>query len=67
MRAHQTFRVMLNAPIFKQMKFGNSKGDEPKGRTLSFAVVENGKPTPYQIKVGFCYFAHLTTGFFRVS
>lgn len=51
MRAHQTFRVMLNAPIFKQMKIGDSKGNEPTGKSLSFSVIENGKPTPYLIKV----------------
>lgn len=52
MRAHQTFRVMLNAPIFKQMKIGDSKGNEPTGKSLSFSVIGNGKPTPYLIKVG---------------
>jgi Ran-binding protein 3 len=51
MRAHQTFRVLLNTPIFKQMKIGDSKGNEPTGKSLSFSVIEKGKPTPYLIRV----------------
>ena len=51
MRAHQTYRVLLNAPIFKQMKVGDSKGQEPMGKSVAFAVVEEGKPTPYMIRV----------------
>lgn len=51
MRAHQTFRVLLNTPIFKQMKVGDSKGNQPSSKTLSFSVVEKGKPTPYLIRV----------------
>jgi Ran-binding protein 3 len=51
MRAHQTFRVLLNTPVFKQMKIGDSKGNEPTGKSLSFSVVEKGKPTPYLIRV----------------
>lgn len=53
MRAHQTFRVMLNTPVFKQMKIGDSKGNEPIGKSLSFSVIENGKPTPYLLKAGY--------------
>lgn len=55
MRAHQTFRVLLNVSIFKQMKIGDSKGNEPTGKSLSFSVIENGKPTPYLIKVSFTF------------
>ena len=51
MRAHQTFRVLLNTPIFKQMKVGDGKGNEPTSKTLSFSVIEKGKPTPYLIRV----------------
>lgn len=51
MRAHQTYRVLLNTPVFKQMKIGDSKGNEPQGRSFSFAVIEDGKPTPFMIKV----------------
>ena len=51
MRAHQTFRVLLNTPIFKQMKIGDSKGNEPNSKSLSFSVIEKGKPKPYLIRV----------------
>lgn len=51
MRAHQTYRVLLNTPVFKQMKIGDSKGNEPQSKSFSFAVIEDGKPTPYMIKV----------------
>lgn len=51
MRAHQTFRVLLNTPVFKQMKVGDSKGNEPTSKSLSFSVIEKGKPTPYLIRV----------------
>ncbi|KAL9629169.1 MAG: hypothetical protein Q9164_006992, partial [Protoblastenia rupestris] len=50
MRAHQTFRVLLNAPVFKGMKIGDSKGNEPSGKSFAFAVVEDGKPTPHMVK-----------------
>ena len=52
MRAHQTFRVLLNQPIFKQMAVGDSKGREPGGKNISFAVVDDGKPIPHLLKVG---------------
>ena len=51
MRAHQTFRVLLNTPVFKEMKVGDSKGQEPAGKSFAFAVVEDGRPTPHMIKV----------------
>lgn len=52
MRAHQTYRLLLNAPVFKQMKIGDSKGNKPSGKSFAFAVIEDGKPTPYMVKVG---------------
>ncbi|KAG8531606.1 uncharacterized protein KY384_003236 [Bacidia gigantensis] len=51
MRAHQTYRVMLNTPVFKEMKVGDSKGNEPAGKSFAFLVIEDGKPTPHMIKV----------------
>ena len=51
MRAHQTYRVLLNTPVFKQMEIGDSKGNEPQGKYVSFAVIEDRKPTPYKIRV----------------
>ena len=52
MRAHSTFRVLLNAPVFKEMKVGDSRGNEPTGKSFAFAVVEDGRPTPHMVKVG---------------
>ncbi|KAL8932596.1 MAG: hypothetical protein Q9211_006226, partial [Gyalolechia sp. 1 TL-2023] len=51
MRAHQTFRVLLNQPVFKKMQVGNSKGQEPQGKTVSFAVIDQGRPTPHLLKL----------------
>ena len=51
MRAHQTYRILLNTPVFKQMQVGDSRGNEPPGKQVSLAVIEGGKPTPYLIKV----------------
>ncbi|KAL9603443.1 MAG: hypothetical protein Q9219_001130 [cf. Caloplaca sp. 3 TL-2023] len=51
MRAHQTFRVLLNQPIFKKMQVGDSKGREPQGKNFSFAVVDQGRPTPHLLKL----------------
>ena len=51
MRAHQTFRVLLNSPVFKGMKIGDLKGNEPAKKQVSIAVIEDGKPTPYLINV----------------
>jgi len=51
MRAHQTYRVLLNAPIFKEMKVGDVRGNEPTSKSFTFAVIEDGKPTPYMVKV----------------
>ena len=51
MRAHQTFRVLLNAPVFKEMKVGDSRGNEPTGKSFAFAVIETGRPTPHMVKV----------------
>ncbi|KAI4163362.1 MAG: hypothetical protein LQ342_003097 [Letrouitia transgressa] len=52
MRAHQTFRVLLNQPVFDQMQVGNSKGQEPQGKNFSFAVIDDGRPVPYLLKMG---------------
>ena len=51
MRAHQTYRVLLNAPVFKQMSVGDSRGSEPTGKSFAFAVIEEGKPVPHMVKV----------------
>lgn len=54
MRAHQTYRLLLNAPVFKEMKVGDSKGNKPSGKSFAFAVIEDGKATPYMVKVSMC-------------
>lgn len=51
MRAHQTFRVLLNVPVFKKMQVGDSKGNEPFGKSFLFAVIED-RPIPHMIKLG---------------
>lgn len=51
MRAHQTYRVLLNTPIFKQLKIGDKDGNAPRGKVIAFTGIESGKPIPYQIKV----------------
>ena len=51
MRAHQTYRLLLNTPVFKEMKVGDSKGNEPAGKSFMFLVLENGKSTPHMVKV----------------
>ena len=54
MRAHQTYRVLLNVPVFKQMQIGDSRGDEPSGKSFLFAVIENAKPIAHMVKVKDC-------------
>ena len=51
MRAHQTHRVLLNTPIFKEMTFGDVKGKEPTTKSVTFAVADEEKLTPYTLKV----------------
>lgn len=51
MRAHQTYRVLLNQPVFKKMQVGDSKGREPPGKSVSFAVIDQGRPMPHLLKV----------------
>lgn len=49
MRAHQTYRVLLNTPVFKEMMVGDplKKGEEPTSKSLLIAVVtEEGKAVP---------------------
>lgn len=51
MRAHQTYRVLLNAPVLKKMTVGDGQGKEPSGKSFSFGVVEQGMLVPYLLKV----------------
>jgi Ran-binding protein 3 len=51
MRTEHVHRVVLNTPIFKGMKVGNQSGDEPNGKFLNLAGMENGKPALFMLKV----------------
>lgn len=51
MRAQQTFRVLLNAPVMKGMTVGD-RGKEPSGKSFQFAAIEDGKIVPHLLKVG---------------
>lgn len=58
MRANQTFRILLNAPVLKGMTVGDGQGNEPQKKSFQFAGIENGKVVPYLLKVGL--FSYLT-------
>ena len=51
MRAHQTYRVLLNAPVFKGMQIGDGRGNLPTGKSFAFGVVEDGMLIPHMVKV----------------
>lgn len=51
MRTEGVHRVALNAPIFKGMKVGSNEGQEPTGKMLNLAAMENGKAVPLLLKV----------------
>ncbi|KAL8888917.1 MAG: hypothetical protein Q9215_003726, partial [Flavoplaca cf. flavocitrina] len=50
MRANQTFRVLVNQPVFKKMQVGDRQGREPSGKQFSFAVIDQGRPSVYLLK-----------------
>ena len=60
MRAHQTYRVLLNAPVFKGMVIGDGKGNEPTGKSFAFGVIEEGKLIPHMVKVRITPFPSVT-------
>ena len=51
MRTIATHKVILNAPIFKELKMSDQKGQEPKGKQMLFSVPINGKMVPYLLRV----------------
>lgn len=53
MRADGVHRVILNSPVFKEMKVGTQDGDAPTGKTMFLTGMEDGKPRLFQIKVCF--------------
>ncbi|KAL9624399.1 MAG: hypothetical protein Q9160_001361 [Pyrenula sp. 1 TL-2023] len=52
MRTEGVHRVALNTPIFKGMKVGGNEGQEPQGKMLNLAAMENGKAVPLLLKTG---------------
>ena len=51
MRTAATHKVILNAPLFKEMKFGDALGKDPSGKVLYFSVPVDGKIVPHIIRV----------------
>lgn len=56
MRADGVLRVMLNSPIFKGMPVGDVSGEEPKGKQINLASVEDGKTVPLLLRVSPIHF-----------
>ncbi|EHY52964.1 hypothetical protein HRR83_006203 [Exophiala dermatitidis] len=52
MRTDGVHKVVLNTPVFKNMKVGTGDGKEPNGKTMLIAGLDEGKPSLFQIKVG---------------
>ncbi|KAL2429947.1 hypothetical protein ABEF95_013403 [Exophiala dermatitidis] len=52
MRTDGVHKVVLNTPVFKDMKVGTGDGKEPSGKTMLIAGLDEGKPSLFQIKVG---------------
>ncbi|PGH16613.1 hypothetical protein AJ80_05115 [Polytolypa hystricis UAMH7299] len=50
MRADGVWRVILNSPIIKGMKAGDAKGEEPTGKQVHLAGIENGKSVPLLLR-----------------
>ena len=51
MRTEGVHRVVLNTPVFKDMKVGNNEGKEPTGKMVNLSAIENGKFVPLLLKV----------------
>lgn len=51
MRTDGVLRVVLNSPIFKGMKVGDADGNEPTGKQINLAGIENGKSMPFLLRV----------------
>ncbi|MCJ1415895.1 hypothetical protein MMC32_002230 [Xylographa parallela] len=52
MRTQATHKVILNAPVFKEMKISDLEGKEPSGKAAMFSVYVDGKLTPHLLKMG---------------
>jgi Ran-binding protein 3 len=51
MRADGVHRVILNSPVFKDMKVGTNEGTEPDGKTMFLTGLEDGQPRLFRIRV----------------
>ncbi|MCJ1387338.1 hypothetical protein MMC18_000181 [Xylographa bjoerkii] len=51
MRTQATHKVILNAPVFKEMKISDLQGKEPSGKAAMFSVYVEGKLTPHLLKM----------------
>lgn len=51
MRSEGVYRVLLNAPIYREISVGDRNGDLPKDRLLLFPVVQDGKPLNMALRV----------------
>lgn len=52
MRTQYTFKVILNAPIFKEMKITDQQGNgSPTGKVTAFSVLIDGKAVPHMLRV----------------
>ncbi|KAL1954433.1 hypothetical protein VTO42DRAFT_1203 [Malbranchea cinnamomea] len=52
MRSDGVLRVILNTPLYKGMKVGTASGEEPTGKLVNIAGVEDGKIVPLLIRTG---------------
>ncbi|KAL5339562.1 hypothetical protein BJX70DRAFT_363236 [Aspergillus crustosus] len=52
MRADGVLRVLLNSPLFKGMKVGDTAGKEPRSKQISLASLENGRSVPMLLRTG---------------
>jgi Ran-binding protein 3 len=51
MRSDGVWRVILNSPVFKGMKAGDASGEEPSGKQVHLAGIENGRTVPFLLRV----------------
>ena len=60
MRSMATHKVLLNAPVFKDMRIGDAKGDEPNGKAIQFSAVVDGKLIPHTLRVSLSRLSYIT-------
>ncbi|KAI5296469.1 hypothetical protein KEM52_001911 [Ascosphaera acerosa] len=51
MRADGVWRVILNTPLFKGMKFGDAAGNPPSTKAVTLTAVEDGHPVLFTLRV----------------